>query len=111
MFFRRSMRAAHSSNGKLIMKTLAVSPVAADCMSVILLLLMITAWALPADSGGLDFPDTTIASLFPRPPPPRDTLNRKIVRPQPQALSSALIMTVLGWWRKRRFLGVWSAIS
>jgi ABC-2 type transport system permease protein len=111
MFFRRSMGASHSSNGKLIMKTLAVSPVVADCASLILLVLMITAWALPADSGGLEFSETEIAFLFPAPLRRRDILLYKIVRAQPQALFSALIMTVLGWWRNGLFLGVWAAIS
>jgi ABC-2 type transport system permease protein len=110
MIFRRTM-AAHSSNGKLIMmKTLAVT-VVADCASVVLLLLMITAWALPADSGGLEFTETEIAFLFPAPLRRRDILLYKIVRAQPQALFSALIMTVLGWWRNGLFLGVWAAIS
>jgi len=111
--FRRSM-AAHnsSSNPKLIiMKTLSVSPVVADCAAVVLLLLMITAWALPADSGGLEFTETEIAFLFPAPLRRRDILLYKIVRAQPQALFSALIMTVLGWWRNGLFIGVWSAIS
>ena len=93
------------------MKTMAVSPVVADVASVILLLLMITAWALPADSGGLDFTETEIAFLFPAPLRRRDVLLYKIVRAQPQALFSALIMTVLGWWRNGLFLGVWAAIS
>ena len=69
MIFRRSMAGSQTSNGKLIMmKTMAISPVVADVASVVLLLLMITAWALPADSGGLDFTETEIAFLFPAPP-------------------------------------------
>jgi hypothetical protein len=113
LIFRRAMTGGpQSSNGKLlIMKTLAVSPVVADCASVLLLLLMITAWALPADSGGLEFSETEIAFLFPAPLRRRDILLYKIVRAQPQALFSALIMTVLGWWRHGLFIGVWSAIS
>lgn len=111
LLFRRSA-GAHNSNPKLlIMKTLSVSPVVADCAAVVLLLLMITAWALPADSGGLEFTETEIAFLFPAPLRRRDILLYKIVRAQPQALFSALIMTVLGWWRNGLFLGVWSAIS
>jgi len=110
--FRRSMAArAGGSNGKLIIKTLAVSPAVADIASVVLLLLMIAAWALPADSGGLEFSETEIAFLFPAPLRRRDVLLYKIVRAQPQALFSALVMTVLGWWRNGLFLGVWAAIS
>lgn len=110
LLFRRSV-APHPDNGKLIMKTLSVSPVVVDCAAVILLLLMITAWALPADSGGLEFTETEIAFLFPAPLRRRDILLYKIVRAQPQALFSAFVMTVLGWWRNGLFLGVWSAIS
>jgi len=111
-FIFRRATAAHSSNPKLIiMKTMSVSPVVADLCSVILLLLMITAWALPADSGGLDFTETEIAFLFPAPLRRRDVLLYKIVRAQPQALFSALVMTVLGWWRNGLFIGVWAAIS
>jgi len=111
--FRRSMAAHNSSSNPkvLILKTLSVSPVVADCAAVVLLLLMITAWALPADSGGLEFTETEIAFLFPAPLRRRDILLYKIVRAQPQALFSALIMTVLGWWRNGLFVGVWSAIS
>jgi ABC-2 type transport system permease protein len=109
--FRRSMAAHNGSNGKLIIKTLAVSPVVADIASVVLLLLMVAAWALPADSGGLEFSETEIAFLFPAPLRRRDVLLYKIVRAQPQALFSALVMTVLGWWRNGLFLGVWAAIS
>jgi ABC-2 type transport system permease protein len=111
LIFRRAA-GAHTDNGKLIiMKTLSVSPVFADCAAVVLLLLMITAWALPADSGGLEVTETEIAFLFPAPLRRRDILLYKILRAQPQALFSALIMTVMGWWRNGLFLGVWSAIS
>jgi hypothetical protein len=111
LFLRRLM-GAHSSNGKFIMmQKLAVSPVVADVASVVLLLLMITAWALPADSGGLEFSETEIAFLFPAPLRRRDILLYKILRAQPQAMFSALVMTVLGWWRNGWFIGVWAAIS
>jgi len=110
--FRRALHGGpQTGKGKLIMTTLGASPVVADVASVVLLLLMITAWALPADSGGLEFTETEIAFLFPAPLRRRDILLYKIVRAQPQALFSALIMTVLGWWRNGLFLGVWSAIS
>jgi ABC-2 type transport system permease protein len=110
MLFRRSA-SAHSVNQKLIMKTLAVSPVVADCASVVLLLLMITAWALPADSGGLEFTEAEIAFLFPAPLRRRDILLYKIVRAQPPALFSALIVTVLGGWRNGWFIGASVAFS
>jgi len=109
MIFRRAM-GAH--NGKiLVLKTFAVSPAIADVASVVVLLLMILVWALPGDSGGLEFSDAEIAFLFPAPLRRRDIILYKILRAQPQALFSALIMTVLGWWRQGLFIGVWAAIS
>jgi ABC-2 type transport system permease protein len=109
MIFRR---AAGAGNGKLlILKTLSVSPLIAYAASIVVLILMILAWALPGDSGGLDFSDAEIAFLFPAPLRRRDIILYKIVRAQPQALFSAVIMTVLGWWRQGLFVGVWATIS
>ena len=50
------------------------------------LALMILAWALPSDSGGLQFSEAEIAFLFPAPLRRRDLLLYKIIRAQPQAL-------------------------
>ncbi|HXA16197.1 MAG TPA: putative ABC exporter domain-containing protein [Thermoanaerobaculia bacterium] len=109
MIFRR---AAGAGNGKLlILKSMSITPFIVDVASVVLLLLMILAWALPADSGGLDFSETEIAFLFPAPLRRRDILLYKILRAQPQAMFSALIMTVLGWWRNGLFVGMWAVIS
>jgi hypothetical protein len=103
-------RAAGAHNGKLLMLK-SVTPIVVDCASIVLLLLMILAWALPADSGGLDFTETEIAFLFPAPLRRRDILLYKILRAQPQALFSAFIMTVFGWWRNGLFVGMWAVIS
>ena len=108
MIFRR---AAGAGNGRLILKTMSITPIIVDVASVVLLLLMILAWALPADSGGLDFSETEIAFLFPAPLRRRDIILYKILRAQPQAMFSALIMTVLGWWRNGLFVGMWAVIS
>ncbi|HEX9460322.1 MAG TPA: putative ABC exporter domain-containing protein [Thermoanaerobaculia bacterium] len=104
-------RAAGASNGRVILKTMSITPIIVDVASVVLLLLMILAWALPADSGGLDFSETEIAFLFPAPLRRREILLYKILRAQPQAMFSALIMTVLGWWRNGLFVGMWAVIS
>ena len=104
-------RASGAGNGKLLLLTTSISPVAADMASIVVLLLMVLAWALPGDSGGVDFSDAEIAFLFPAPLRRRDLLLYKILRAQPQALFSALIMTVLGWWRQGLFVGVWATIS
>jgi ABC-2 type transport system permease protein len=108
MFFRRARGAG---KGMVLLSKLTISAVVIDVASVVALLLMILAWALPADSGGLEFSETEIAFLFPAPLRRRDILLYKIVRAQPQAMFSALIMTVLGWWRNGLFVGVWAAIS
>jgi ABC-2 type transport system permease protein len=109
MIFRR---AAGASNGKLLlMKSMSITPLFVDFASIVLLLLMILAWALPADSGGLDFSETEIAFLFPAPLRRRDILLYKILRAQPQAMFSALIMTLFGWWRNGLFVGMWAVIS
>jgi len=92
LIFRHS-----GNNGRLILKTFAVSPAIADIASVVVLMIMILAWALPGDSGGLEFSDAEIAFLFPAPLRRRDILLYKILRAQPQAIFSALIMTVIGW--------------
>src|ERR1019366_8596979 len=63
------------------------------------------------DSGGIEFSEAEIAFLFPALLRRRDILLYKILRAQPQALFSALIMTVLGWWRRGLFIGVWATIS
>ena len=104
-------RAAGAHNGRILLKTMSISPMVADVASVVVLLLMILAWALPGDSGGLEFSDAEIAFLFPAPLRRRDILLYKILRAQPQAMFSALIMTVLGWWRQGLFIGVWATIS
>jgi ABC-2 type transport system permease protein len=109
MIFRR---AAGAGNGKLlILKSMSITPLVVDFASIVLLLLMILAWALPADSGGLDFSETEIAFLFPAPLRRRDILLYKILRAQPQAIFTAVIMTALGWWRNGLFVGMWAVIS
>jgi ABC-2 type transport system permease protein len=98
-------------NGGVMLKTFAISPVIADVASVVVLMIMILAWALPGDSGGIEFSEAEIAFLFPAPLRRRDLLLYKVLRAQPQALFSALVMTVLGWWRRGLFIGIWVTIS
>ncbi len=108
MIFRRATAATH---GRVSLKALFIHPVAVDCASVVVLLMMILAWAIPADAGGLEFSETEIAFLFPAPLRRRDILLYKILRAQPQALFSALLMTAVGWWRQGMFIGAWATIS
>lgn len=105
-------RASGGGNGKLlILKTMSISPVVADFASIVVLIIMILAWALPGDSGGIEFSESEIAFLFPAPLHRRDLILYKILRAQPQAIFSALVMTVIGWWRQGLFIGVYVTIS
>jgi ABC-2 type transport system permease protein len=106
-FFRR----AHSSNPALAkIRDLSFNTVAVDFVSVVVLLMMIAAWALPSDSGGLDFSEAEIGFLFPAPLLRRDLLLYKILRAQPQALFSAVMLTIIGT-RQGYFIGTWVAFS
>jgi ABC-2 type transport system permease protein len=84
--------------------------VAANFAALGILLVMILAWAMPQDSGGLEFSEAEIAFLFPAPLRRRDLLLYKIVRQQPQVLVSVLVFTLLGKARLN-FLGLWIGFS
>jgi len=81
-----------------------------DVISVIGLAILLFAWALPSDSGGLTFSEAEIAFLFPSPLRRRDLLLYKFIRSQPQILFSSLAFTILGLSRGR-FVGIWLALS
>jgi ABC-2 type transport system permease protein len=104
MFFRNT-RGAH---GKQVV--LLTGDLIADFMGVVILALMILAWALPSDSGGLQFSEAEIAFLFPAPLRRRDLLLYKIIRAQPQALGSAIAFFIFGW-RRSWLIGTWAALS
>ena len=88
----------------------SASALRVDAVSVAVLFLMLFAWALPADSGGLEFSEAEIAFLFPAPLRRRDLLLYKIIRQQPQVLMSVAIFTVFGATRSK-FIGLWIAFS
>lgn len=105
-YMRNSHKNAHMLSGG----NLAYKPLITDVVSIIVLLMMITAWALPEDSGGLQFSDAEIAFLFPAPLRRRDLLFYKFLRAQPQLIFTALIMTIIGA-RQGYFVGTWIAFS
>lgn len=82
----------------------------ADAVSIVVLVLMLFAWALPGDSGGLEFSEAEIQFLFPAPLRRRDLLLYKIIRAQPQAITGVVIFSLLGATRGK-FLGLWIAFS
>jgi hypothetical protein len=81
-----------------------------DVVSLVILAMMLFAWALPGDSGGLEFSEAEIAFLFPAPLRRRDLLLYKVIRHQPQVLMSAAVFTLLGATRSK-FVGLWIAFS
>jgi hypothetical protein len=74
---------------------------------VIVLLMMILAWALPKQSAGLTFSEAEIQFLFPAPITRRHLLLYKILRAQPQVFISAAVMTFV-MFRGAKFIGVWA---
>src|SRR5205823_3862561 len=99
-----------SHQGGRVFSDLIFRPAVVDFASIVVLLMMIGAWALPADSGGLEFTDAEIAFLFPAPLRRGHLLLYKILRSQPQAIFTAAIMTILGA-RQGYFIGTWIAFS
>lgn len=77
-----------------------------DIVSVLVLMLMILAWALPEQSAGLTFSEAEIQFLFPAPITRRQLLLYKVLRAQPQVFISAAVMTFLTF-RSGKFLGLW----
>ena len=81
-----------------------------DVVSVVFLAILLFVWALPGDSGGLEFSEAEIQFLFPAPLRRRDLLLYKIVRAQPQVMMSAAIFSFLGATRGK-FVGLWITFS
>jgi len=100
-----SLRHIVAGSGKFA-RILPASDVGIDIISVIILGLMLFAWALPGQSGGLEFTEAEIQFLFPAPLTRRQLLLYKIFRMQPQILISSTIMSFL-MFRQSRFVGVW----
>lgn len=103
IFFRNRGAAAFFRSGP-------ASELRVDAVSIFALAIMLFAWALPGDSGGLEFSEAEIAFLFPAPLRRRDLLLYKIIRAQPQVLTSVAIFTLFGASRSK-FIGLWIAFS
>ncbi len=76
IFFRNRGSARFFATGQ-------ASELRVDVVSLAVLAMMLFAWALPGDSGGLEFSEAEIAFLFPAPLRRRDLLLYKIIRAQP----------------------------
>ena len=102
VFFRntRGPRAKFVASGDLFV----------DIVSLVVLAIIILAWALPADSGGLQFSEAEITFLFAAPIKRRDLLLYKILRAQPRAVGSAVAFFIFGW-RRGFLIGTYAALS
>ena len=105
MVFFKNTRGLHAKRDFAVTGDLFI-----DVLSLVVLFIMMLAWALPSDSGGLQFTEAEIATLFPAPIRRRDLLLYKIIRAQPQALMSALAFFIFGW-RRSFVIGMWAALS
>ena len=85
----------------------AGSAFSVDLASVVVLFMMILAWALPKQSAGLVFSEAEIQFLFPAPITRRQLLLYKILRAQPQVFISAAVISLL-MFRGAKFIGVWA---
>lgn len=79
-----------------------------DLLGVLVLFLLILAWALPKQSAGLTFSEAEIQFLFPAPLTRRQLLLYKMLRAQPQVFISAAVMTFM-MFRRGKFIGLWTA--
>jgi ABC-2 type transport system permease protein len=102
------LRALYRGRSPLQHTGLALNAFAVDLATVLVLLLMILAWALPKQSAGLTFSEAEIQFLFPAPITRRQLLVYKILRAQPQVFISAAVMTFL-MFRGAKFIGVWAS--
>src|SRR6185436_2355746 len=75
-----------------------------DLAAVVVLFMMILAWALPKQSAGLAFSEAEIQFLFPAPIMRRQLLLYRILRAQPQVFLSAALMTFFAF-RHSKFIG------
>ncbi|HEX9163058.1 MAG TPA: putative ABC exporter domain-containing protein [Thermoanaerobaculia bacterium] len=103
VIFRNAHRHGFSSSGGHVL------PLQIELMSLVVLTIMILAWALPADTGGLDFTEAEVAFLFPAPLSRRQLLLYKVIRSQPSTLMTALVMSVFAL--HGNFAGLWFAFS
>ena len=82
------------------------SALVVDLASMLVLALMILAWALPEQSAGLTFSEAEIQFLFPAPITRRQLLLYKVLRAQPRVFISAALMTFF-MFRSAKFIGLW----
>lgn len=71
------------------------TPFGSDIASLVVLSMLVLVWALPGQSGGLEFSEAEIQFLFPAPVSRRQLLVYKLLRGLPQLVVTALVMTYI----------------
>jgi ABC-2 type transport system permease protein len=102
-----SFRHLFSGRSPLQRGGISASAFSVDLVAVLLLSMMILAWALPKQSAGLTFSEAEIQFLFPAPLTRRQLLLYKVLRAQPQVFISAALMTFF-LFRGAKFIGLWA---
>jgi hypothetical protein len=106
-FWFAGFRHLFDGHSRLQQMGLPVGPFVVDLAAVVVLLMMILAWALPKQSAALAFSEAEIQFLFPAPITRRQLLLYKVLRAQPQVFISAAVMSFL-MFRGAKFIGVWA---
>ena len=83
----------------------------ADGAGVVMLAILLFAWALPGATGGLEFSEAEIQFLFAGPVSRRHLLLYKFLRSQPQLLVTVTIMSFLVFRNPTRFLSLWAGFA
>jgi ABC-2 type transport system permease protein len=105
-FWFTAFRHVFSARSPLPHMALPSNALFIDIAALLVLALMILAWALPEQSAGLKFSEAEIQFLFPAPVTRRQLLLYKMLRAQPQVFFSAAVMTFL-FFRSAKFIGLW----
>jgi len=104
MFLRRTTRHGKLP-GIIIASSIPGTELALDVTSLIMLVLLIGAWALPEQSGGLEFSEAEIQFLFAAPITRTQILLYKFMRGFTGIVITAIIMSVVGF-RQAKGIGL-----
>jgi hypothetical protein len=102
--FRRGARFGSASMSGSMHELLTI------VVSLVVLVMLVGAWALPGDTPGLLFSEAEIQFFFPAPITRRQLLAYKIARTQIQILLSAIIISFFAF-RGSRYVGTWIGLA
>ncbi|MEO8381184.1 MAG: putative ABC exporter domain-containing protein [Acidobacteriota bacterium] len=105
-FWFTGFRHLFNSRSGIAQMAVSANAFTIDVAAVVVLCMMILAWALPEQEAGLKFSEAEINFLFPAPLTRRQLLIYKILRQQPQVLISSALISFFGF-RRGNFVGLW----